>query len=82
MVENTSVAQECIRYLRDQRVGTCTFLPLDNIVAKPVSERLRSFDQRRYKLCVDLLECEEVYKVSVRVLRYCLLLYALVWLHI
>eukprot|EP01032_Pedospumella_encystans_P009996 gene9996-11716_t len=59
VVESTFAAQECIRYLKEQRVGTCTFLPLDNIVVKPVSERLRSFGQK-YKLCVDLLECPAV----------------------
>ena len=63
MVESTFAAQECIRYLKEQRVGTCTFLPLDNIVVKPVSERLRSFGQK-YKLCADLVECEDdIFKV-------------------
>lgn len=71
MVESTFAAQECIRYLKEQRVGTCTFLPLDNITVKPVSERLRSFGQK-YKLCVDLLECEDIYKVGYFVgLFYC-----------
>jgi hypothetical protein len=64
VVENKAVAQECIRYLRDQRVGTCVFLPLDNITVKPLPERLRSFGDR-YKPCVNLLKCDEQYKVSV-----------------
>jgi structural maintenance of chromosome 1 len=64
------VAQDCIRYLRDQRVGTCTFLPLDNLVAQPLPERLRSFGSR-YKPCVDLLESAEQYKVRTRTVQYC-----------
>ena len=62
VVENKAVAQECIRYLRDQRVGTCTFLPLDNITVKPLPERLRSFGER-YKPCVNLIKYDEQYKV-------------------
>jgi len=64
VVENKAVAQECIRYLKDQRVGTCTFLPLDNLTSKPLPERLRTFG-RTYRPCVDLLECDEQYKVAV-----------------
>ena len=56
------MAQDCIRYLKDQRVGTCTFLPLDNITVKPLSERVRSFGSK-YRPCVDLLECDEAFKV-------------------
>jgi hypothetical protein len=63
VVDSKAVAQDCIRYLRDQRVGTCTFLPLDNLVAQPLPERLRSFGSR-YKPCVDLLESAEQYKVQ------------------
>ncbi len=70
VVESTSVAQECIRYLKDQRVGTCTFLPLDNLTVKPVSERLRGFGSR-YKPCVDLLDCDEIYKVLYVVYSVC-----------
>ena len=57
------MAQDCIRYLKDQRVGTCTFLPLDNITVKPLSERTRSFGSK-YRPCVDLLECEDNIKVQ------------------
>ncbi|KAJ1421694.1 RecF/RecN/SMC, partial [Ochromonadaceae sp. CCMP2298] len=64
VVDNKAAAQECIRYLKDQRVGTCTFLPLDSLAVKPLSERMRSFGAR-YRPCVDLLECEEQYRVAV-----------------
>jgi hypothetical protein len=62
VVENKAVAKECINYLRDQRVGTCVFLPLDNINPPPLSEKARSFGER-YKPCLHLLKFDEQYKV-------------------
>ena len=41
VVPNQFTSSSHIRYLKDQRVGTCIFLPLDNIANKPVPERLR-----------------------------------------
>jgi structural maintenance of chromosome 1 len=64
VVESKHVAAECIRYLKDQRIGTCVFLPLDNISPQPVPERLRSLGSR-YRLCVDLVECEDMFKPVV-----------------
>jgi structural maintenance of chromosome 1 len=64
VVENAAVAQECIRYLKDQRAGTCVFLPLSTLEYKPVPERLRQYAPR-YKMCIDLLECEDKYKPAV-----------------
>ena len=55
------VAADCISYLKDQRIGTCCFIPLDNISPKPVQERLRSLGPK-YRLCVDLVECDDIYK--------------------
>lgn len=63
VVENKAVAKECINYLRDQRVGTCVFLPLDNVNTPPLSEKVRSFGER-YKPCLHLLKFDEQYKVS------------------
>jgi structural maintenance of chromosome 1 len=64
VVENKAVAKECINYLRDQRVGTCVFLPLDNINPPPLSEKARSFGER-YKPCLHLLKFDEQYKVRL-----------------
>lgn len=36
IVENTSVAKECIRYLKEKNFGRVTFLPADTIVASPM----------------------------------------------
>jgi structural maintenance of chromosome 1 len=64
VVDTKHVASECIRYLKDQRIGTCLFLPLDNLVQKPVPERLRTFGGR-YRLCIDLVECDDKFKPAV-----------------
>jgi structural maintenance of chromosome 1 len=34
VVDQESTARECIKYLRDQRAGVLTFLPLDTLQAK------------------------------------------------
>ncbi|CAM9228761.1 unnamed protein product, partial [Ectocarpus fasciculatus] len=64
VVETKQVASECIRYLNDQRIGTCSFLPLDNIANKPVPDRLRSLGTR-YRVGVDLVECEDRFRPAV-----------------
>lgn len=56
VVEDEKTARECIQYLKDQRVGTCTFLPLDTIRAKPIDEKIRS--TQGAKLVIDLLKFE------------------------
>ena len=64
VVDSKATATECIRYLKDQRAGTCIFLPLNNIEPKPVSDRLRSFAPK-YKVCADLVECDDKFKPAV-----------------
>jgi structural maintenance of chromosome 1 len=64
VVESASVAQECIRYLKDQRAGTCVFLPLNSLEYKAPPDRLRQYAPR-YKMCVDLLECEDRFKPAL-----------------
>lgn len=64
VVESKQVAADCIRYLKDQRVGTCIFLPLDNMDQKAVPDRLRTFAPK-YRLCIDLMECEDKFKPAV-----------------
>ena len=64
VVETKQTAAECIKYLRDQRIGSCSFLPLDNINPKPVQERLRGLGSR-YRLCSDLIDSEDIYKPAI-----------------
>lgn len=64
VVDKMQVASECIRYLKDQRVGTCIFLPLDNLTTKSPPERLRSLGPK-FRLAIDLVECDDIYKNAV-----------------
>ncbi|KAI9018451.1 condensin complex subunit SMC1 [Hyaloraphidium curvatum] len=54
VVDDQKTALECIQYLREQRVGQFTFLPLDTLQVKPVDERLRSLGKGA-RLAMDVL---------------------------
>lgn len=47
----------CLQYLRTQRAGQATFLPLDTISAKPVNDKYRSF-AKGARLAVDVIQYE------------------------
>ncbi|OWZ56956.1 cohesin complex subunit psm1 [Cryptococcus neoformans 125.91] len=55
VVEHEKVAIDCIEYMRNQRAGQATFIPLDTIQVKPVPERLRNF-ARGARLAIDCIE--------------------------
>ncbi|KAJ3677874.1 hypothetical protein LUZ60_001677 [Juncus effusus] len=42
VVEDENCGKECIKYLKEQRLPPQTFIPLQSIRVKPVSEKLRS----------------------------------------
>lgn len=64
VVESKQVASDCINYLKDQRIGSCVFLPLDNLRVQPIPDRLRSLGAK-YHVCYDLIECEDKFKSAV-----------------
>lgn len=39
--DTVKTAQDCIRYMKEQRIEPESFLPLDNIKTKPINEQLR-----------------------------------------
>jgi len=41
VVDTEKTAKDCIQYLRDQRAGQATFIPLDTIQVKPVNSNLK-----------------------------------------
>jgi len=55
IVDDAKTAQECIQYMREQRVGVATFIPLDSIRVKPIAERLRRLD-RAARLAIDCVK--------------------------
>jgi structural maintenance of chromosome 1 len=70
VVDTKQTGFECIKYLREQRVGTATFLPLDHIqVPTPEStERLRAMVETdsRFRLAVDVISSEASMKRAVQ----------------
>lgn len=57
VVSDQQTAIECIRYMKDQRAGQATFLPLDSLTVKPVNEKYRTFSKGA-QLAIDLLESD------------------------
>jgi structural maintenance of chromosome 1 len=59
VVDRESTAIECIKYLREQRLMVCTFIPLDTVRVKPISEVIRTIcsqQNNNYNLTLDLLD--------------------------
>ncbi|KAF8840540.1 RecF/RecN/SMC protein [Paxillus ammoniavirescens] len=57
VVDEEKTAIECIEYLRTQRAGQATFLPLDTISVKPINDKFRSF-AKGARLAVDVIQYE------------------------
>jgi structural maintenance of chromosome 1 len=58
VVDDERAASECIAYLRQQRAGTATFLPLAELRPVPLDERLRSLGGTA-RLAIDVLEFDK-----------------------
>eukprot|EP01113_Clastostelium_recurvatum_P033704 TRINITY_DN4486_c0_g1_i1.p1 TRINITY_DN4486_c0_g1~~TRINITY_DN4486_c0_g1_i1.p1 ORF type:complete len:1283 (-),score=481.18 TRINITY_DN4486_c0_g1_i1:40-3828(-) len=63
IVEDERTARDCIQYMRDQRVGTATFLPLDSLRAKPLNERLRQLPSA--KLVIDVIKYDAALQQAI-----------------
>ena len=63
VVQDKATAYECIRYLREQRVGIATFLPLDSLKIPSNTERIRAICEadasHRYRLASDVIQCDD-----------------------
>lgn len=55
VVDNSNTGSECIAYLKEQRVGMATFIPLHNVRPRPVDESLRRLGGSS-ALVVDVVE--------------------------
>lgn len=62
VVDTRATAVECLQYLKSQRVGVATFLPLDSIQASPVQERLRALGGSAKLVCDVLTYDKELEK--------------------
>jgi structural maintenance of chromosome 1 len=63
VVDTQQTALDCIQYLREQRIGTATFLPLDHlqVPSKESTEHVRNMisarGDGRYRLALDVIAC-------------------------
>ncbi|EKU21359.1 structural maintenance of chromosome-like protein, partial [Nannochloropsis gaditana CCMP526] len=58
VTDTKQTASECIRHLREQRVGVADFIPLSGIKDKSPNERYRALGEA-FRLAVDVIECED-----------------------
>lgn len=55
VVDQEKVAIDCIEFMRNQRAGQATFIPLDTIQVGPVQEKYRNF-AKGARLAIDCIE--------------------------
>ncbi|KAF8342909.1 cohesin complex subunit psm1 [Cantharellus anzutake] len=55
VVDHEKTAIDCIEYMRNQRAGIATFIPLDTIQIKPVNDKFRSI-AKGARLAVDVIQ--------------------------
>ncbi|GMK58711.1 hypothetical protein CspeluHIS016_0601530 [Cutaneotrichosporon spelunceum] len=57
VVETEKVAIDCISYLKQQRKGVLTFVPIDTVQVKPIPDKFRNV-ARGARLAIDCIEFE------------------------
>ncbi|KAI8346478.1 putative SMC1-chromosome segregation protein [Mortierella sp. GBAus27b] len=65
VVDREKTAIDCIQFLREQRSGHATFLPLDTLVVKPVNDRLRTLSKGA-RLAIDVVQYDEVLERAIQ----------------
>ncbi|WP_456475313.1 chromosome segregation protein SMC [Candidatus Pyrohabitans sp.] len=61
VVESDEVAEECIRHLKEKRIGRATFLPLNRIKPRRSTPEARALASRSYGFALDLVEFDRRY---------------------
>ncbi len=59
VVESDAVAEECIRYLKENRIGRATFLPLNKIKPRRISREAEELASRSYGFALDLVDFDD-----------------------
>lgn len=65
VVETEKTAKDCIEYMREQRSGVATFLPLDTLTVPPINAELRSV-HRQARLAIDIINYESAIERAVQ----------------
>ena len=61
VVDTAAVAMDCIKYMREQRLGVAQFIPLDTIVVRPIAE----WNALTAINCFDLLNSSPMVKMAM-----------------
>ncbi|CAO3618161.1 unnamed protein product [Cunninghamella blakesleeana] len=64
IVDDQKTAIDCIQYLKEQRIGTAVFLPLDSISTPTINDRYRSLP--RANLAIDIIQCDHIYLPAIQ----------------
>lgn len=64
IVDSFQTAQDCINYLKEQRSGVATFIPLESVVYKPVNSSLRGISDQ-VRLAVDAVDYEPSLEAAI-----------------
>ncbi|CAO3599503.1 unnamed protein product [Absidia cylindrospora] len=64
VVDDQQTAIDCIQYLREQRAGKATFLPLTSLSTPAINDRFRTLP--RSSLAVDVIKCDHAYLSAVQ----------------
>ncbi|KAG6915096.1 hypothetical protein DXG01_013475 [Tephrocybe rancida] len=64
VVDEEKTAIDCIEYMRNQRAGQATFIPLDTIQVKAINDKFRSF-AKGARLAVDVIVSEGVVERAI-----------------
>jgi chromosome segregation protein len=64
IVESDRTAAECIKFLKQNKLGTATFIPLNKIKAKDVSSEIKKLEKANgaHGLAIDLISFDRKYK--------------------
>ncbi|KAF8156010.1 condensin complex subunit SMC1 [Crassisporium funariophilum] len=64
IVDEEKTAIDCIEYMRNQRAGQATFIPLDTIQVKPINDKFRAF-AKGTRLAVDVVQHDPVIERAI-----------------
>lgn len=65
IVDTFRTAKECIDYMKEQRSGVATFIPLDSVVVHPINSDLRGISEQ-VRLAVDTVNYDPELEPAVR----------------
>ncbi|KAI7901410.1 RecF/RecN/SMC [Cokeromyces recurvatus] len=65
VVEDEQTATECIQYMREQHIGTATFLPMHSLSLPPINDRYRNL-VKGSRLAFDVMKFDKQYENVVQ----------------